>query len=121
VLGRAEVLGQPALPVNARALDLAAVAEQHDGCAWRRVRDQSTDETRTRLRGPQGERKTGTHEIEDLAVALRELAFAAAQPSDENLAAARAHADRDGVLDPRRVQQLAIQLAVGQAATLVDF
>ena len=78
VLGRPEVLGQPALPVDARALDLAAAAEQHDGCAWRRVRDQSTDETRTRLRGPQGERKTGTHEIEDLAVALRELAFAAA-------------------------------------------
>jgi hypothetical protein len=73
---------------------------------------------RARLRGPQRGLEAGAHDVEHVAVALRELALGAAEPRDHRLAATGAHADRDPVLDAGSVEQVAVQLAVGQAAGL---
>ena len=71
-----------------------------------------------RLRGPQRVLEAGAHEIEDVTVALGELTLGAAEPGDDHLATLRADADRDAVLDAGSVQQVAVQLAAGQAAGL---
>ena len=71
-----------------------------------------------RLRGPQRVLEGGAHEIEDVAVALGELTLGAAETGDDHLTTLRADADRDAVLDAGSVEQVAVQLAVGQAAGL---
>ena len=118
VLGRPEVLGEPALGVEARVLDLAVAVEQHDGGARRRIGGERADEARARLRGPQRVLEAGAHEIEDVTVALGELTLGAAEAGDDHLTTLRADADRDAVLDAGSVEQVAVQLAVGQAARL---
>src|SRR5512132_1727957 len=99
MLGRPKVLGEPALGVGARVLDLAVAVEQHDGGAWRRIGGEGADEACARFRSPQRVLESGAHEIEDVAVTLGELTLGAAEPCDERLTTLRAEADRDGVLD----------------------
>ena len=62
--------------------------------------------------------EAGAHEIEDVTVALGELTLGAAEAGDDHLTTPRADADRDAVLDAGSVEQVAVQLAVGQAAGL---
>ena len=73
MLGRPEVLGEPALGGEARVLDLAVAVEQHDGGARRRIARERADEAPARLRCPQRVLEAGAHEIEDVTVALGEL------------------------------------------------
>jgi hypothetical protein len=47
------VLGEPALGVKARVLDLAVAVGQHDGAARRRIGRERADEACARFRGPQ--------------------------------------------------------------------
>jgi hypothetical protein len=112
----ARVLGEPALGVKARVLDLAVAVEQHDGGARRRIGRERADEACARFRGPQRVLQGGPHEIEDVAVALGELTLGATESCDDRLTTLRADADRDGVLDARAAKQVALQLAVGQTA-----
>ena len=118
MLGRPEVLGEPPLGGEARVLDLAVAVEQHDCGARRRIGRERADEAPARLRGPQRVLQAGAHEIEDVTVALGELKLGPAEPGDDHLTTPRADADRDPVLDAGSVEQVAVQLAAGQAAGL---
>jgi hypothetical protein len=102
VLGRPEVLGEPALGVEVRVLDLAVAVEQHDGGARRRIGGERADEAPARLRGPQRVLEAGAHEIEDVAVALGELTLGTAEAGDDHLTTPRADADRDPYSTPDR-------------------
>jgi hypothetical protein len=108
VLGRREVLGEPTLGVQAGKLDLAVTVQQHDGSARRRVAGQRAGEAPARRRGPQRALEAGADDIEQVAVALGELAFGAAEPGNDRLAATGAHADRDLVLHAGGVEYVAV-------------
>ena len=70
MLSRPEVLGEPALGVDARLFDLAVAVEQHNGGARRRAGGERADEPLARLRIPQRNLDAGAHEIKHVAVAL---------------------------------------------------
>jgi hypothetical protein len=70
VLSRPEVLGEPALGVEARLLNLAIVVEQHNGGARRRGGGERADEPLARLRIPQRGIEHRPHEIKHVAIAL---------------------------------------------------
>ena len=99
-------------------LDLAIAVEQHDGGARRRIGGERAGEARARLRAPQRVLEARAHEIEDVAVALGELTLRTAEAGDNHLTTPPMDADRDAVLDAGSVEQVAVQLAVGQAARL---
>ena len=67
---------------------------------------------------PQRVLEARAHEIEDVAVALGELTLRTAEAGDDHLTTPPMDADRDAVLDAGSVEQVAVQLAVGQAAGL---
>jgi hypothetical protein len=94
--------------VEARVLDLPVAVEQDDGGAGRRIGRERADEPSARLGGPQRVLEARTHEIEDVAVALRELTLATAKHGDDQLTTPGADADRDAVLDARSVEQIAV-------------
>src|SRR4051794_27196410 len=112
------MLGEPALGLEARLLDLAVAVEQHDRGARRRIGGERADEAPARLRGPQRVLEAGAREIEEVTVALGELALAAPEAGDDHLTTPRADADRDPVLDAGSAEKVAVQLAVGQPAGL---
>jgi hypothetical protein len=118
MVGRAEVLGKPALGVDAGELDLAGAVEQHDCGARRRLRGERPREAPARLRDTQCVLESRAHDVEHIAVALGELTLAAAEPGDDRLAATGAHADRYLILDSCGVQQVAVELAPRQRSTL---
>src|SRR5580765_3060598 len=109
---------EPALGIEAGVLDLAVAVEQHDGGARRRIGGERADEAPARLRGPQRVLDAGAHEIEEVTVALGELALGSPEARDDHLTTPRADADRDAVLDVGSVEKVAVQLAVGQPAGL---
>jgi hypothetical protein len=82
----------------------------------RRIGSKRPDEACARFRGPQRVLQGGPHEIEDVAVTLGELTLGATESCNDRLTTLGADADRDGVLDAGSVQQVAVQLAVGQTA-----
>src|SRR5688572_32944497 len=100
-----EVLRQPTPGVGAGELDLAVAIEQYHRGPGRRIVSERADEAPVRLRGPQRTLKPWAGEVEHVAVALGELAFGAAEPGNDRLAATGAHADRDLVLHARGVQR----------------
>jgi hypothetical protein len=63
---------------------------------------------RARRPGPQRALEAGADDIEQVAVALGELAFGAAEPGNDRLAATGAHADRDLVLHSGGVEYVAV-------------
>src|SRR4051794_22199299 len=112
------MFGEPALGVEARLLNLAVAVEQHDRGARRRIGGERADEAPARLRRPQRTLEAGAHEIEEVTVALGELALGAPEASDDHLTTPRADADRDAVLDAGSVEEVAVELALRQPAGL---
>ena len=62
--------------------------------------------------------RAGAHEIEDVTVALGELTLGAAEAGDDHVTTPRADANRDAVLDAGSVEEVAVQVGMGQAAGL---
>jgi hypothetical protein len=120
MLGRPELLGEPALVVGARKLDLAVTVEQHDSSARRRVGAERADEPPARLGISQRVLEGGAHEIEHVAAALGELTLSATKPRDDHLTTLGANDDRDAVLDTGWMEQIGVELVVMQAARLDD-
>ena len=100
-------------------LDLAVAVEQHDGGARRRVGGERADEPLARLRIPQCvPRGRGARDRGRRGRARRTRRSVRPSPATTHLTTLGANADRDAVLDAGRVEQVAVQLAVGQAAGL---
>ena len=118
MLGCVEVLGEPTVGVRTRELDLAVAVEQHDGGPRRRIGGERMDEAAAGLNGSQRALEHGASDVEHVAVALGELALGAPQAEDDRLAATGAHADRDLVLHAGRVEEVAVQLAMGERSGL---
>jgi hypothetical protein len=77
MLAGAEVLGQPARGVPARERDLAVAVEQDNRALGRRVVGERADEALARMRGRQCNLEPRAGDVEDLAIALGELALRA--------------------------------------------
>ena len=113
-----------ARPATARRPDSRA-RSRHHGRAARPPSlaadvGQRTDQAPARLRGPQRTLELRAGDVEHVAVALGEPPLRPPEPGDDRLAATAADADRDLVLHPRRVQQVAVELAAGERAGLHD-
>src|SRR5829696_4977108 len=106
----AEVLGQPPPGVRARERDLAVTVEQDHRRAGRRIVGERANESSARVRGSQRTLELRAGDVEHVAVALGEPALRAPEPGDDRLAATGTDADRDLILHPRRVQQVAVEL-----------
>ena len=118
MVGRAEVLGQPARRSGARELDLAVAIEQYHGSVGRRVDGERAGEAPTRLHGPQRALELRADDVEHVAVALGELAFGAPETGDDRLAPPGPDADRDLVPHSGSVQEVAVELVMRERATL---
>jgi hypothetical protein len=118
VLGRPEVLGEPALGIDAGELDLPIAVQEHHGGARHRLGGQHAIQALARQRGSQRVLEARVGDVEHIAVALGELALRSAERGDDHFAATGAHANRDLVLHTRRVQQVAVKLAAREESRL---